>query len=93
MLVQGDHPPPPIKTFAEMRFPAPILAALAAKGIERPTPIQMQGLPVALSGRDMIGIAFTGSGKTLVFSLPAVMWGLQVCGQRIAWPMAPRPAD
>ena len=33
----------------------------------------MQGLPVALSGRDMIGIAFTGSGKTLTFSLPLVM--------------------
>ena len=35
--------------------------ALAAMGIERPTPIQVQGLPVALSGRDMVGIACTGS--------------------------------
>ncbi len=37
----------------------------------------MQGLPVILSGRDMIGIAFTGSGKTLVFSLPMIMLALQ----------------
>ena len=38
---------------------------------------QVQGLPVALSGRDMIGIAFTGSGKTLVFSLPMIMIALE----------------
>lgn len=37
----------------------------------------MQGFPVVLSGRDMIGVAFTGSGKTLVFSLPMVMLALQ----------------
>ena len=54
-----------------------IIRNLRAKGIERPTPIQVQGLPTALSGRDMIGIAFTGSGKTLVFTLPAVMFALQ----------------
>lgn len=40
--------------------------------------LQMQGLPVILAGRDMIGIAFTGSGKTLVFALPMVMAALQV---------------
>ncbi len=37
----------------------------------------MQGLPVILSGRDMIGVAFTGSGKTLVFALPLLMMALQ----------------
>ncbi len=37
----------------------------------------MQGLPVILAGRDMIGVAFTGSGKTLVFSLPLLMLALQ----------------
>lgn len=57
----------------------PCRSALEAKGIKKPTPIQMQGLPTALAGRDMIGIAFTGSGKTLVFSLPLVMMALQVC--------------
>jgi ATP-dependent RNA helicase DDX41 len=77
ILVEGENVPPPIKSFAEMRLPLPILEALKAKGIDRPTPIQVQGIPVALSGRDMIGIAFTGSGKTLVFTLPLVMFALR----------------
>ena len=37
----------------------------------------LQGLPIILSGRDMIGVAFTGSGKTLVFTLPMLMMALQ----------------
>ena len=37
----------------------------------------VQGLPIILSGRDMIGVAFTGSGKTLVFTLPMLMMALQ----------------
>ena len=37
----------------------------------------MQGIPVALTGRDMIGIAFTGSGKSMVFMLPIVMFCLE----------------
>lgn len=77
ILVDGENIPPPIKSFADMRFPDAILEGLKAKGIERPTPIQVQGLPVALSGRDMIGIAFTGSGKTIAFCLPLVMFSLQ----------------
>ena len=63
----------------EMKMPAAVLRVLESKGIKKPTPIQIQGLPVALSGRDMIGIAFTGSGKTLVFSLPMILIALQVC--------------
>jgi ATP-dependent helicase YprA (DUF1998 family) len=63
---------------------------LEAKGIKKPTPIQMQGLPVALSGRDMIGIAFTGSGKTLVFSMPLIMLALQV-GLCLLWAYAVLP--
>ena len=77
ILVDGDDIVAPIPSFADMRFPRPILQALEEKGIRQPTPIQVQGLPVILSGRDMIGIAFTGSGKTLVFSLPLVMLALQ----------------
>ncbi|KAI9230371.1 MAG: P-loop containing nucleoside triphosphate hydrolase protein [Piptocephalis tieghemiana] len=73
ILVEGEDVPPPIPSFKEMRFPPPLLQYLEAKGIRKPSPIQLQGLPVALSGRDMIGIAFTGSGKTLSFSLPLVM--------------------
>jgi superfamily II DNA/RNA helicase len=57
--------------------PAGILRGLEAKGIKKPTPIQVQGIPAVLSGRDMIGIAFTGSGKTLVFTLPLLMFCLE----------------
>eukprot|EP00903_Cladosiphon_okamuranus_P005699 g5660.t1 len=77
ILVDGDKVPPPIKSFREMKLPEPMLSALEAKGIKRPTPIQVQGVPVALSGRDMIGIAFTGSGKTVTFSIPLIMLALE----------------
>ncbi|KAF8969289.1 DEAD-box ATP-dependent RNA helicase 35 [Entomortierella lignicola] len=74
---EGENMPPVIKAFRDMKFPKPVLDYLKNKGIKMPTPIQMQGLPVALSGRDMIGIAFTGSGKTLSFTLPLVMRALE----------------
>ncbi|KAM7284221.1 probable ATP-dependent RNA helicase DDX41 [Ixodes scapularis] len=77
ILVEGEGIPSPITTFKEMKFPRTILASLRRKGITQPTPIQMQGLPAVLSGRDMIGIAFTGSGKTLVFVLPLLMFCLE----------------
>uniref|UniRef100_A0A2P2IMJ7 RNA helicase n=1 Tax=Rhizophora mucronata TaxID=61149 RepID=A0A2P2IMJ7_RHIMU len=77
IIVDGEDIPPPIKNFKDMRFPEPILRKLKEKGIVQPTPIQVQGLPVILAGRDMIGIAFTGSGKTLVFVLPMIMIALQ----------------
>ncbi|KYQ91346.1 DEAD/DEAH box helicase [Tieghemostelium lacteum] len=73
----GDNIPPPIPTFKEMKIPYPIIGQLEKKGIKKPTPVQIQGLPVILSGRDMIGIAFTGSGKTLVFTLPMVLFAVE----------------
>ena len=60
-----------------MKVPDCIIDHLKAKGIQAPTPIQMQGLPTAFSGRDMIGIAFTGSGKTLTFSLPLILFAVE----------------
>lgn len=63
MEVEGDNVPPPCKRFVDMKLPRPILSILEAKSIKRPTPIQMQGLPVALASRDMIGIG------TYVFGL------------------------
>lgn len=77
ILVEGEDVPPPIKTFRAMKFPRGILSGLEKKGITKPTPIQVQGIPTVLSGRDMIGIAFTGSGKTLVFVLPLIMFCLE----------------
>ncbi|KAI4461384.1 atp-dependent rna helicase dbp3 [Holotrichia oblita] len=77
ILVEGDDIPAPLKSFREMKFHKGILDGLKEKNIRKPTPIQVQGIPTVLSGRDMIGIAFTGSGKTLVFVLPLVMFCLE----------------
>jgi ATP-dependent RNA helicase RhlE len=56
--------------FADLGLAAPLLGALAAEGYTTPTPIQLQAIPTVLSGRDMCGIAQTGSGKTAAFALP-----------------------
>ena len=77
ILVEGEFPPPPLKSFQAMKFPKGVLKGLEHKKIAKPSPIQMQGIPAILSGRDLIGIAYTGSGKTLVFVLPIVMFALE----------------
>lgn len=60
------------KTFADYGVSAPIVDALAAKGISHPFPIQALTLPVALKGSDIIGQAKTGTGKTLGFGIPMI---------------------
>ncbi|XP_017771251.1 PREDICTED: ATP-dependent RNA helicase abstrakt [Nicrophorus vespilloides] len=77
ILVEGESIPAPLTTFRQMKLHASIVAALEGRGIKSPTPIQVQGIPTVLAGRDLIGIAFTGSGKTLVFVLPIVMFCLE----------------
>ena len=57
-------------TFRELEIAEPILKAICEKGYEKPTPIQEKGIPVALSGGDMLGIAQTGTGKTATFAIP-----------------------
>ena len=59
-------------TFASLGVPAPLVAVLAQDGIISPFPVQAATLPDALAGRDILGRAQTGSGKTLGFSLPLV---------------------
>ena len=46
------------------------MKAIGEKGYQTPTPIQQKGIPVALDGRDMLGIAQTGTGKTAAFAIP-----------------------
>src|ERR1044072_2544879 len=58
------------KSFPALGFSDPILEALAEIGFTHPTPVQADVIPLALSGRDVIGLAQTGSGKTAAFSLP-----------------------
>src|SRR5918999_1382786 len=57
-------------TFAELGLSAKVLAAIEASGYATPTPIQCQAIPVAVTGRDVLGIAQTGTGKTASFTLP-----------------------
>src|SRR5918995_7258023 len=59
-------------TFAELGLSAPSLESLAHLGYERPTPIQEQAIPPLLDGRDVIGQAQTGTGKTAAFGLPMI---------------------
>ncbi|HBW8216553.1 TPA: DEAD/DEAH family ATP-dependent RNA helicase [Klebsiella pneumoniae] len=57
-------------TFADLGLKAPILEALTDLGYEKPSPIQAECIPHLLDGRDVLGMAQTGSGKTAAFSLP-----------------------
>ena len=57
-------------TFQELGLCAPILAALEEHGYETPSPIQEKAIPPALAGRDVLGCAQTGTGKTCAFAAP-----------------------
>ncbi|MEZ5924341.1 MAG: DEAD/DEAH box helicase [Hyphomicrobiaceae bacterium] len=57
-------------TFSELGLSAKVLAAIEASGYTTPTPIQAKAIPIAVSGRDVLGIAQTGTGKTASFVLP-----------------------
>ncbi|KAK4778526.1 hypothetical protein SAY86_006054 [Trapa natans] len=71
--VSGFDVPRPIKTFEDCSFSSQLKNAIAKQGYEKPTSIQCQALPIVLSGRDIIGIAKTGSGKTAAFVLPMIV--------------------
>jgi ATP-dependent RNA helicase RhlE len=71
-------------TFASLGLAEPILRALAKQGFETPTPIQAGSIPQLLAGRDLLGVAQTGTGKTAAFALP-ILQHLAAAGRR------PRP--
>ena len=57
-------------TFSQLGLAAPVLKALEGEGYSQPTPIQAKAIPAVLAGRDLLGIAQTGTGKTAAFALP-----------------------
>ncbi len=57
-------------TFKELGLVPPILKALEAEGYSKPTPIQAQSIPILLKGKDLLGCAQTGTGKTAAFAIP-----------------------
>lgn len=69
----GKHIPKPVSNFSEAGFPDYIMTEIRKAGFTEPSPIQCQAWPMALSGRDVVAISATGSGKTIAFSLPAMI--------------------
>lgn len=69
-------------TFKELGLDESILKALQDQGYENPTPIQAQSIPVLLKGKDLLGVAQTGTGKTAAFSIPILQQLLEGEGPR-----------
>jgi ATP-dependent RNA helicase RhlE len=59
-------------TFKELKISEPVLKALSDKEYVTPTPIQEQAIPAGVEGRDILGIAQTGTGKTAAFAIPII---------------------
>lgn len=57
-------------TFENLNLIEPILKALQKEGYSTPTPIQEKSIPILLQGKDLLGCAQTGTGKTAAFSIP-----------------------
>nr|XP_019960941.1 PREDICTED: probable ATP-dependent RNA helicase DDX17 isoform X1 [Paralichthys olivaceus] len=73
ITIRGSGCPKPVTNFHQAHFPQYVMDVLMQQNFKEPTAIQAQGFPLALSGRDMVGIAQTGSGKTLSYLLPAIV--------------------
>uniref|UniRef100_A0A0C9RXP6 RNA helicase n=1 Tax=Wollemia nobilis TaxID=56998 RepID=A0A0C9RXP6_9CONI len=72
-ITPGTSPAPaPVESFEDMCLHPSIMKDIVFHEYTRPTPIQAQAMPVALSGRDLLGCAETGSGKTAAFSIPMI---------------------
>lgn len=69
ITIKSSYAPRPVFTFEEAQFPSYISDQLTSR-FKTPSPIQSQGWPAAMGGNDVIGIAQTGSGKTISFLLP-----------------------
>lgn len=71
--VTGPSPPKPVTSFAHFGFDEQLMKAIRKSEYTQPTSIQSQAIPAALGGRDLIGIAKTGSGKTAAFIWPMLV--------------------
>mmetsp|Transcript_37799 Transcript_37799/g.66605 ORF Transcript_37799/g.66605 Transcript_37799/m.66605 type:complete len:753 (+) Transcript_37799:175-2433(+) len=74
IFIRGGRVPNPMRIWAEGPLPWELLEAIHKVGYARPTPIQMQAIPVACECRDLIGVAETGSGKTAAYMLPMLAY-------------------
>lgn len=78
--------------FQELDIIAPILRAVEEKGYEEPTPIQQEAIPVVIAGKDIFGIARTGTGKTAAFAIPIIQQ-LMALREQEAVALAEREAE
>ncbi|KAK9519443.1 hypothetical protein VZT92_022172 [Zoarces viviparus] len=85
---QGGDVRRPIVEFEHCGFPATLGGNLKKAGYKAPTPVQMQMVPVGLSGRDVIVSADTGSGKTVAFLLPVVVRAMEKPAHGVSGPVA-----
>lgn len=81
--VRGVNVPKPVVKWAQMGLQAQVMEVVRELGYDKPTAIQAQSIPAIMSGRDVIGVAKTGSGKTMAFLMPLFR---QIKDQR---PLAP----
>ncbi|KAG5899771.1 hypothetical protein JTB14_006106 [Gonioctena quinquepunctata] len=72
ITISGNSAPKPVSSFAHFGFDDKLLKAIIKAEYSSPTPIQAQAVPCALLGRDVLGIAHTGSGKTAAFLWPMI---------------------
>ncbi|CAG8509818.1 3730_t:CDS:2 [Funneliformis mosseae] len=79
--VQGKNIPPPILSFSQCKLPTRMMENLQTEGYTQPTSIQMQIVPTALIGRDILASGQTGTGKTASFLIPIIShcWSLSQC--------------
>ncbi|XP_068599878.1 probable ATP-dependent RNA helicase DDX59 [Brachionichthys hirsutus] len=85
---QGSDVRRPIVEFEHCGFPATLSGNLKKAGYNVPTPVQMQMVPIGLTGRDVIASADTGSGKTVAFMLPVVARALEKPAHIVRSPVA-----
>lgn len=71
--VSGESPPRPVCSFAHFKFDEKLMKVIRRSEYTQPTPIQAQAIPAALLGRNIIGIARTGSGKTAAYIWPMIV--------------------
>jgi len=74
IIIKGGRVPNPLRGWDEGNLPGFILNAIKTAGYKMPTSIQMQGIPIGLEKRDMIGLAPTGSGKSAAFLIPLIVY-------------------
>ena len=87
IIVQGKRVPYPFIRWKELNVDKKILEAISEIGYEKPSPIQMQAIPIVLDKRDLVGIAPTGMGKSWAFLIPMIQFFLnlpKITGESIA---------